>query len=90
MCVKQSVREGECGEHSNNQSGAVIRFGSLHSLLNLSSIRCNRESEPSCIFMKQGGHNQRHTHLHTQGRERGMAMYSIVQQGWSSLHLIYE
>lgn len=79
MCVKQSVCEGECGEHSNNQSGAVIRFGSLHSLLNLSSIRCNREREPSCIFMKQGGHNQRHTPTHTRKRKGvGYVQYSAT------------
>lgn len=71
-CVRalNKVCEGEW-EHSNKQSAAVIRFGSLQSLLNLSSVLCNREWEQSCIFMKQGGHNQRHantcarTHTHT-------------------------
>lgn len=67
VCVWKRVCEGECGEHSNNQSGALIRFGSPRSLLNLSSIRCNRE--PSCMFMKQAG-TKAGTRAHRRKRQR--------------------
>lgn len=80
MCVKQSVREGECGEHSNNQSGAVIRFGSLHSLLNLSSIRCNRESEAKLhLYETRGTQPETHTPTHTRKRKGdGYVQYSAT------------
>lgn len=59
--------EGECGEHSNNQSGAVIRFGSLRSLLNLGSIQCNRERAELHLYETRGTQPETPapTHPHT-------------------------
>lgn len=64
VCVCLCVCEGERGEHSNNQNGAVIRFGSLHSLLNLSSVQCNRGRAKLHLYETRGTH-WRHTYMHT-------------------------
>ena len=71
--------EGECGEHANNQSGAVIRFGSLHSLLNLGSIQCNRERAELHLYetretqpeTPKQTHTHTHTHTHTIRKRKG-------------------
>lgn len=92
-CVRalNKVCEGEW-EHSNKQSAAVIRFGSLQSLLNLSSVLCNREWEQSCIFMKQEDttrdmlthvHAHTYTHKHTLKSKEDHVLCIEMQQGHS-------